>query len=110
VLRACGPHGTASACARARLLLARQPAREYLSSTRGRARLAASFSAFADLKDPEAINQRAPILGRDEMQYPSPGAAQAENGGFSGGASRLPVAESHLSLAVDVGGRAEILS
>ena len=57
--------------------------------------------AFADLKDPEAITNWPQILGRDGARTPMPWAAHAANGGFSSGRPWLPVAESHLPLAVD---------
>jgi alpha-glucosidase len=57
--------------------------------------------AFADLKDPEAITNWPQILGRDGARTPMPWAAHAANGGFSNGRPWLPVAESHLPLAVD---------
>jgi len=90
-----------SACARAAMLL--------LVSLRGNIflyqgeelGLPQAILAFADLKDPEAITNWPQILGRDGARTPMPWAAQAANGGFSSGRPWLPVAESHLPLAVD---------
>ena len=56
---------------------------------------------FADLKDPEAITNWPGILGRDGARTPMPWAAHAPHAGFSSGRPWLPVAQSHLPLAVD---------
>ena len=90
-----------SACARAAMLL--------LVSLRGNIflyqgeelGLPQATLAFADLKDPEAITNWPRSLGRDGARTPMPWAAHAPNAGFSSARPWLPVAGSHLPLAVD---------
>jgi alpha-glucosidase len=90
------------ACARATMLL--------LASLRGNIflyqgeelGLPQAALPFADLKDPEAIANWPQILGRDGARTPMPWLAQAPHAGFSTARPWLPVADTHLPLAVDV--------
>ena len=57
--------------------------------------------AFADLKDPEAITNWPRILGRDGARTPMPWSTHAVNAGFSATRPWLPIAPTHIPLAVD---------
>ena len=57
--------------------------------------------AFEDLQDPYGITMWPEFKGRDGCRTPMPWSSQAAHAGFGSGKPWLPVANSHLPLAVD---------